>query len=96
MLRESWKEVKETEQTIEEEEGTTPPVKTQDDKRRFPVVLSYVKGLSKELRRVSGNFGTFAYFKPTNTLRQLLVRPKDPIDKETVVGPVYKITFENF
>ena len=34
------------------------------------------------------------YFKPTNTLRQLLVKPKDPVDKENVVGPVYKIKCE--
>ena len=30
----------------------------------------------------------------TNTLRQLLVKPKDPVDKENVVGPVYKIKCE--
>ena len=30
-------------------------------------------------------------FKPTNTLHQLLVKLKDPVSKENVVGPVYKI-----
>ena len=34
------------------------------------------------------------YFKPANTLRQLLVRPKDPVAKERVVGPVYRIPCE--
>ncbi len=32
------------------------------------------------------------YFKPTNTLRQILVRPKDKLKKERVVGPVYQIS----
>ena len=38
-----------------------------------------------------GKYGIPIYFKPTNTLRQLLVKPKDPVNKENVVGPVYKI-----
>ena len=34
------------------------------------------------------------YFKPSNTLRQLLVHPKDPAEKDKVDGPVYKISCE--
>ena len=30
----------------------------------------------------------------TNTLRQLLVKPKDPVGKANVVGPEYKIKCE--
>ena len=48
-------------------------------------------------RGMSRNFGKYSiptYFKPTNTLRQLLVKPKDPVSKENVVGPVYKIKCE--
>ena len=30
----------------------------------------------------------------SNTLRQLLVHPKDPVGKDKVVGPVYKISCE--
>ena len=63
-------------------------------RKKFPVILPYVKGMSEELRRVFGKFEVPAYFKPTNTLRQLLVRPKDPVVKERVVGPVYKISCE--
>ena len=29
-------------------------------------------------------------------LRQLLVKPKDPMSKENMVGPVYKIECEEF
>ena len=38
-----------------------------------------------------GGYGIPTYFKPTSTLRQLLVRPKDPLPKEKVTGPVYDI-----
>ena len=43
---------------------------------------------------VSSYSPTWWYFKPTNTLRQLLVHPKDPVGKDKVVGPVYKISCE--
>ena len=48
----------------------------------------------EDRRRVLGKYGIPTYFKPTNKLRQLLVKPKDPVDKENVVGPVYKIKCE--
>ena len=73
------------------------PVKETSDKERnkkIPVVIPYIKGFSEQIRRVLGKYGIPTYFKPTNTLRQLLVKPKDPVDKENVVGPVYKIKCE--
>ena len=38
---------------------------------------------------MSGKYGIPTYFRPSNTLRQLLVKPKDLVNKEDVVGPVY-------
>ena len=35
------------------------------------------------------------YFKPTNTLRQILVQLKDKVIKERVVCPVYHISCDN-
>ena len=40
------------------------------------------------------SFNTPAYFKLTNTLRQLLVRFKDKVEKGKVVGPVYDSTYD--
>ena len=61
---------------------------------KIPVMIPYVKGFSEQMRRVFGKYGIPTHFKPTNTLRQLLVKPKDPVSKENVVGPVYKIKCE--
>ena len=64
------------------------PVKETPDKERnknIPVVIPYIKGFSEQIRWVLGKYGIPTYFKPTNTLRQLLVKPKDPVDKENVV-----------
>ena len=70
--------------------GSGKPVQ-KSDRKTPPVVIPYIKGVSEKLRSAFGRFGVATYFKPANTLRQLLVRPKDPISKERVVGPVYHI-----
>ena len=72
-------------------------VKETSDKERnkkISVVIPYIKGFSEQIRLVLGKYSIPTYFKPTNTLRQLLVKPKDPVDKENVVGLVYKIKCE--
>ena len=51
-------------------------------------------GFSEQIRWVLGKYDIPTYLKSTNTLRQLLVKPKDPVDKENVVGPVYSIKCE--
>ena len=60
-------------------------------RRKRPIVIPYVKGVSETIRRVFRKYDIPLYFKPMNTLRQLLARPKDKIEKEKVVGPVYHI-----
>ncbi|XP_072042908.1 uncharacterized protein [Amphiura filiformis] len=55
------------------------------------IVLPYIKGTSEALRRTFSNYGVRVCFKPTQTLRQLLVSPKDKTEKEDIAGPVYFI-----
>ncbi|XP_072033338.1 uncharacterized protein [Amphiura filiformis] len=55
------------------------------------VVLPYIKGISEALRRNLQKVGIRVTFKPTRTLRQFLVAPKDKTEKKDVTGPVYMI-----
>ena len=55
------------------------------------IVIPYIRGVSEKLRHVYQQFGIPTYFKPNNTLRQILVRPKDTLSKDKIVGPVYHI-----
>ncbi|XP_064635226.1 uncharacterized protein LOC135492606 [Lineus longissimus] len=84
--------LKDPKHQVQAEQQPTPPTRTPSTaKNRYPVVLPYIKGFSEELRRILKGYNIQAYFKPTNTLRQLLVRPKDKLDKHQVTGPVYHI-----
>ena len=55
------------------------------------MVIPYIKGTSEAIKRTFGNYGVKVAFKPTQTLRQLLVAPKDKTEKKDVAGPVYYI-----
>ena len=53
------------------------------------VAISYAKGFSEALKRICTTYGVIAYFKPTRTLRQILVSPKDKTKKKVITGPIY-------
>jgi len=55
------------------------------------VVLPYIQNLSEALRRTFNSHGIKTCFRPTRTLRQLLVAPKDKTPKEHKCGVVYHI-----
>ncbi len=55
------------------------------------VTLPYIKGTSEALRRIFNKRGVTVHMKPRNTLRQLLVAPKDKLDKKEQSGVVYRI-----
>ena len=62
--------------------------------KKFPVAIPYLKGLSEELQRVFKSHGVPTYHKPFNTLRSLLVRPKDKSKKEKQCGLLYSVKFK--
>ena len=92
MLADTREEIKEKKR--EEEEATTVTTGAKREDKKRPVIIPYIRGFSEELKRPFGGYVIPTYFKPTNTLRQLLVHPKDPVGKDKVVGPVYKISYE--
>ncbi len=86
--------VTQTEATVESGENSTDAAvvaSLNPPKRKFPVVVPYIRGVAEQLRRVFKHYDLPAYFKPSNTIKQLLVWPNDKIMKERVVEPVYHI-----
>ena len=59
--------------------------------RNPPIALPYIKGVSESLTRVFKKQGVHTYHKPINTLRSILVHPKDKTPKEQQAGTVYHI-----
>ena len=53
--------------------------------------LPYVQGLSEELQRLCKQHGVNVYHKPVNTIRSLLVHPKDKTDKKDKCGSIYNV-----
>ena len=65
---------------------------TAQPKEPPPVVgLPYIKGASEELQRIFTEHGVRTFHRPINTLRSLLVNPKDKTKIEDKCGVVYNI-----
>ena len=54
------------------------------------ITIPYIRGTSEALRRVFNKHGVTVHFKPKNTLRELLVSPKDKTDPKNKCGIVYQ------
>ena len=53
--------------------------------------IPYIRGTSEAIRRILSPLGIRTTFHLTNTLRQILVHPKDPIPKQERSCVVYRI-----
>ena len=56
-----------------------------------PISLPYIKGLSENVACLFRSNGIPSYYKPTNTIKNHLVKPKDQTPKEKQCGLVYDI-----
>uniref|UniRef100_A0A1A8DK57 GIY-YIG domain-containing protein n=1 Tax=Nothobranchius kadleci TaxID=1051664 RepID=A0A1A8DK57_NOTKA len=71
-------------------EDQTPAREDKKD-RRNNLVIPYVAGVSEKLRRVFSKHNIPVYFRPSNTLRQKLVHPKDKTLKHKLNNVVYAV-----
>ena len=60
-------------------------------KNNTSVVTPYVQGVSGKVKRVFSSYGIVTCFKSHQTLRQILVAPKDKTKTEDQTGVVYLI-----
>lgn len=56
------------------------------------IPIPYVRGVSEQLSNIFRNYGVGTYHKPYNTIRSLLVHPKDDTPDVNKCGVVYEIT----
>jgi len=59
--------------------------------RRVMAVVPYVQGVSEAVARVYRRYGVSAAMRPFQTIRSLIVHPKDKLDRNETTECVYKI-----
>jgi len=72
-------------------EGSGARDKGGSEKSKGMVVIPYVQGLSEAYSRVCRKYDIQTAMRPHMTLRNLLVKPKDQIEKMENTGVVYKV-----
>ena len=74
-------------QPMRRKENTT----TETSRRQHAIGLPYLSKLSEQVARIVKSYNIPVYHKPINTLRSLLVHPKDRTAKAAKCGVVYDI-----
>ncbi len=75
--------------------NTNTKQKDNKEKKVGMVILPYVKGCTEQLQRVFSKYKISTAVKPHRTLRNILVHPKDIIEKDKKCNVVYKVTCRN-
>jgi len=92
----AWRKVEEQRNRKEETSERERKLKqNREEKPKGLVVLPYISGMSEALTRVFKKRGITTALKPHQTIRNILVHPKDKTDKDKTCGVVYKIPCAN-
>ena len=77
---------------IPEKKQTDRPKNNTAERVYHPTaVIPYIRGLSEQLERAYAKHGVSIIHKPSNTIRQMLVQPKDKTSHLEKCGAVYLI-----
>ena len=60
---------------------------TKEVKTKGHLVIPYTQGLGESIKKICGRYGIQTYFKDSNTIRNLIVFPKNKDPRLTKVGP---------
>lgn len=81
-----------SERKIAEQNDANPDTSSQNNtKNKSFAVMDYIKGLSERIRDILKKRGIQLYFKSSNTLKNILVSPKDKDPKGTKQDVIYHI-----
>ena len=71
-------------------QGTTgAQPSTKEAKTKGHIVIPYTQGLGEIIKKICGRYGIGTYFKGSNTIRNLLVFPKDKDPMVNQSGAIY-------
>ena len=70
--------------------AVTLALKTLENLCTEPLVVPYIYGLSEKFKKTCKNKGIQVHFKGTNTIKTLLMAPKDRDNKHEKSGIIYK------
>ena len=76
-------------------ERTKNPDNNKGKNKQIIIGMSYVSTISEHLQRTFRSYGVTMYHKPINTLRSILVRPKDKTKHLKKTGVIYNIKCMN-
>ena len=62
---------------------------TKEVKTKGHIVIPYTQGLSESIKKICSRYGIQTYFKGSNTIRNLLVSPKDKDPMVNQSGAIY-------
>ena len=80
--------------TNKQQKVATETASSKSTTKKTFAVAPYVQGVSEKVKRVFSNYGISTCFKPHQTLRQLLVAPRDKAKVQEQSGVVYRIPCE--
>lgn len=69
-----------------------PEVQTTEKTKTLSIGLPYIRGTSEILQRTFKQYGFTTYHKPFNSIREMLVHPKDKTETLKQSGVIYHIT----
>ncbi|XP_072028437.1 uncharacterized protein [Amphiura filiformis] len=72
-------------------DNSKPTASSTNQTGRTSITIPYHGDLSEKLKRIYRDHGITTHFKPTNTIRQSLVHPKDKQPKGRISGVVYGV-----
>ena len=71
-------------------QDSNPTINLQRNKSTIgQIVIPYTKGISESIKQVCGKYGIQVHFKGNQTIKQILMKPKDKDPKDSKSGVIY-------